>query len=145
MSEALRKAARELIRAWDTGLPIVGAIDALRAALAAAEGRTQARKEFEAHAQLTIRQSFQWPDPPYDYMDVDVQRRFEAYVANRADSERVSVPREPTEAMMEAGDEAIIDGMQKAQLGIPYGLHPTHACWNVYRAMLAAAEKEKGS
>lgn len=59
-----------------------------------------------------------------------------------AESERVSVPREPTEAMMQAGDDAIIDGLQKGRLGIPYGLHPEHACWNVYRAMLAAAEKE---
>ena len=57
----------------------------------------------------------------------------------------VRVPREPTEAMMKAGDDAIIDGLQKAQLGISYGLHPEHACWNVYRAMLAVAEKETGN
>lgn len=39
------------------------------------------RRKFEVHAELTVRQSFQWPDPPYDYMDLDVQRRFEAYAA----------------------------------------------------------------
>ena len=49
------------------------------------------------------------------------------------------LPTEPTEEMMAAGDEAILDGLLKAQLGIPYGLHPEHASWNVYQAMVKAA------
>ena len=55
--------------------------------------------------------------------------------------------REPDEGMMGAGDDAISDGLTKAQLGIPYGLHPEHASWNVWKAMSAALlsklEKEK--
>ncbi len=49
----------------------------------------------------------------------------------------VMVPREPTEAMMISGDEAIRDGLMKAHVGML--LHPNHACWNVYRAMIDAA------
>ena len=50
------------------------------------------------------------------------------------------VPRETTEEIMKKGDEAIREDLQKAQMGISYGLHPEHACWNVYRDMLAAGE-----
>ena len=68
-----------------------------------------------------------------------------ALAAPQPDDKRdgwVLVPREPTEAMMEAGDEACRDGLQKAALGIPYGLHPKHASWNVYKAMLAALQQQ---
>lgn len=60
--------------------------------------------------------------------------------AAKANEGMVSMPREPTEEMMVAGDEAILDGIRKAQIGAPYGLHPGHACWNVYRAMLKCCE-----
>lgn len=50
----------------------------------------------------------------------------------------VLFPVEPTEEMMLAGDAAILDGLQKALLGVTDGLHPKHASWNVYMAMRAA-------
>src|SRR3990167_108582 len=49
------------------------------------------------------------------------------------------MPDEPTEEMMIAGGEAIIDGLMKAQIGSPYGLRPEPVSLNVYKAMLAAA------
>lgn len=63
--------------------------DALAARVAEleAENVEPIRRKFEVHAGLTVRQSFQWPDPPYDYMEPDVQRRFEAYAALSRESQ----------------------------------------------------------
>jgi hypothetical protein len=66
---------------------------------------------------------------------------FELRARSGAPPGHVCVPVEPTKDMMNAGDEAIHDGLMKSSIGAPYGLHPDHACWNVYKAMLAARLK----
>ncbi len=55
-----------------------------------------------------------------------------------ADAGLVIVPREPTEAMMDAGDTDIMDALSKHSVGMMHG-HPEHASHSVYRAMIAAA------
>lgn len=52
----------------------------------------------------------------------------------------VAVPVEPTETMMEEGDDTIITGLKAAQAGLP-PKHPTHASHEVYQAMLKAAQE----
>jgi hypothetical protein len=55
-----------------------------------------------------------------------------------ASGDWVLVPSEPTERMMEAGDENVKDVMFKHRVGMNHG-HSEHYSHSVYRAMLSAA------